>query len=87
MLQKKFAEPPVYHYRSNKPSIASQFEWSVNTFKVCNLIKHHYPSSMPLLSSPKMKPSHLKILLLYIYVNMTTRSFTFLFRQRNDVKF
>jgi len=26
------AEPPVCHYGSNEPTLASQFEWSVNTF-------------------------------------------------------
>ncbi len=30
---KKIAEPPVCHYGSNEPNLASQFEWSVNTFK------------------------------------------------------
>ena len=30
---KKISEPPVCHYGSNKPTFASQFEWSVNTFK------------------------------------------------------
>jgi hypothetical protein len=30
---KKIAEPPVCHYGSNEPTLASQFEWSVNTFK------------------------------------------------------
>jgi hypothetical protein len=29
---KKIAEPPVPPYRSNGPTLASQFEWSVNTF-------------------------------------------------------
>jgi hypothetical protein len=30
---KKITEPPVCHYGSNEPTLASQFEWSVNTFK------------------------------------------------------
>ncbi len=30
---KKIAEPPVCHYRSNKPTLSSQFEWLVNTLK------------------------------------------------------
>jgi hypothetical protein len=29
----KFAEPLIYHYGSNGPTLASQFEWLVNTFK------------------------------------------------------
>ncbi len=31
---KKFAEPPVCHYLSNESTLASLFEWSVNTFKL-----------------------------------------------------
>ncbi len=31
-MKKKIAEPPVCHYGSNEPTLASQFEWSVNTF-------------------------------------------------------
>jgi hypothetical protein len=30
---KKIAQPPVCHYGSNEPTLASQYEWSVNTFK------------------------------------------------------
>ncbi len=33
MRKKKFAEPPVCHFGTNESSLASQFEWSVNTFK------------------------------------------------------
>jgi hypothetical protein len=29
---KQFAKPPVCHYGSNEPTLASQFEWSVITF-------------------------------------------------------
>ncbi len=30
---KKIDEPPVCHYESIEPNLASQFDWSVNTFK------------------------------------------------------
>ncbi len=34
MKYKKIDEPPVCHYGSNEPTLASQFEWSVNTYNV-----------------------------------------------------
>jgi hypothetical protein len=34
MRRKKIAEHPVFYYGSNEPTLTSQFEWSVNTFKV-----------------------------------------------------
>ncbi len=37
---KKIAEPPVCHYGSNKPTLASQFEWSVNTFNFISFFKN-----------------------------------------------
>ncbi len=35
---KKIAEPPVCHYESIEPNLASQFEWSVNTFNRANML-------------------------------------------------
>ncbi len=32
-MKKKNSEPPVCPYESIEPNLASQFEWSVNTFK------------------------------------------------------
>jgi hypothetical protein len=37
-MKKKIAEPPVCHYGSNEPNLASQFEWLVNTFKPLTLV-------------------------------------------------
>jgi hypothetical protein len=36
-MRKEIAEPPVPHYGSNEPTLASQFEWSVNIFQSLNL--------------------------------------------------
>ncbi len=39
MKYKKISEPPVCPYESIEPNLASQFEWSVNTFKFMIFLK------------------------------------------------
>jgi hypothetical protein len=42
MRYKKIAEPPVCSYGSSEPTLASQLEWSVHTFKHGALLYHKY---------------------------------------------